>query len=466
MAIAKSTILILILLAAVYTCAQFHGWDDLPSCAQQCFNDAFMSSTSDCGKQAEGRLSIRVCTCSSSTYNNTLRSCLSKSSPCSDQTITDQILMTNDQVFCNQSIDAAVSWGGLHPLWAVCGAFGATVSTSINLNCPAPTTEAGSVISDPGSTSFSSLFADSSSTTTPSTSASDPVSFPCTSAINSSSYAPSVPYSAPAYPLPSLASSSDPSFATPLASIFPSTHSTHSQVPSSPHPSAPSVYTSSTVESRCLESPHCYRNTAITISITSTSYVTTTITSSLPTSIPGAPTLHFTLTSAFTGACQSTFQAWESTKSSIAISTGLTSAQQSSFSPGYPTLVTLTSAGSITSSNSWSSYESSDSSSGDGYGTSQSTRDGGGIGGSSDVNTSTGPQTQTKSQSLPVTTHASTPVTTGSITSITSRTSESTSTSTDAVPTQTGGVGILDFRYEAIFATCLLTTVWVLILGL
>ncbi|KAH0842509.1 hypothetical protein FOPE_07455 [Fonsecaea pedrosoi] len=352
-------------------------------------------------------------------------------------------------------VDAAVTWGVRSAEWTVGGGFGATMSTTINPTCsivaetstlseiePASTTWADITFSYPGFTSDPCV----SPACTPkySTFATGVDSSPCTSDISSSSYTPSIAISAPSYPLPSFASGSDTYSATSLVSPLTGTQSTYTQVSLSPT----TTCTSGVFGSGCPEGPDCSHNTTITISITSTSYVTTTVHSSFPSNSPGHPDTDSVSTSE---PCQSTTTDGGNVTGTIVISTPVTSGLHSGSGLGYPTptppLITLTSAGSAThSSSSSSAYGNS------GYGSSISTSDTGAS------ITITGPVTQSQSPSPPLTftSHSITSYTTSTgigttITTLTSRsTSTGTGTSTNLLPSQTGGAGELALPFEGL----------------
>ncbi|KIW82916.1 hypothetical protein Z517_02159 [Fonsecaea pedrosoi CBS 271.37] len=367
-------------------------------------------------------------------------------------------------------VDAAVTWGMRSAEWTVGGGFGATMSTTINPTCstvaetstpsdiePASTTWADITFSYPVLSSDTCV----SPACTPkySTFATGVDSSPCTSDISSSSYTPSNAISAPSYLLPSFASGSDSYSATSLVSPLTGTQSTYTQVSLTPT----ATCTSGVSGSGCPEGPDCSHNTTITISITSTSYVTTTVHSSFPSNSPGGPATHSVSTSE---SCQSTTTDGGNATGTIVISTSVTSGQQSDSGLGYPTpnppLITLTSAGSATLSSS-SAYGNS------GYGSSISTSDTGAS------ITITGPVTQSQSPSPPLTftSHSITSYTTSTgigttITTLTSRsTSTGTGTSTNLLPSQTGGAGELALPFEGLdMATVLFVSGWILVLGL
>ncbi|OAL34463.1 hypothetical protein AYO20_06306 [Fonsecaea nubica] len=328
------------------------------------------------------------------------------------------------------------------------------MSTTINPTCstvaetstlsdiePASTTWADITFSYPGFTSDTCV----SPACTPkySTFATVVDSSPCTSDISSSSYTPSIAISAPSYPLPSFASGSDTYSATSLVSPLTGTQSTYTQASLAPI----TTCTSGVLGSGCPEGPGCSHNTTITISITSTSYVTTTVHSSFPSNSPGGPDTHSVSTSE---SCESTTTDWQN---------------RLGISHPNPPLVTLTSAGSAThsSSSSSSTYGTS------GYGSSINTSDTGA------PITITGPVTQSQSPSPPLTftSHSITsyPTSTGIGTTITTMTSRSISTSagtsTNLLPSQTGGAGELALPFEGLdMATVLFVSAWILVLGL
>ncbi|KIX97852.1 uncharacterized protein Z520_06630 [Fonsecaea multimorphosa CBS 102226] len=355
-------------------------------------------------------------------------------------------------------------------LLAVGGAFGAIAPTRIKPILPttaltsmqtstetSSTTETDLAFSYPGFGLPTSPFTGSASTTASSTSVSGLDTSPCTSAISSSSYIPSIAQSIPPYLPLSSASISDTS-TTSQVSVSSST-STFPQAPLPP--SVPTTYPSSSRAGQCSESTQCSHNATITISFMSTATITKTVSLSFSSNSPAAPITRSASPSVSTESCDSTALGWGNTTSDIILSTALTSAEPSESGLGYPTPETLTAALPATNSNSGVTYGSVSSSSEYGNSGNASTNSGG-----SHSRTLTGPLTQNPSPSLTITSHSGIGVTTSTSTTITIRTSQSTSTSTNGAPTRTGGVGRLDLEFETVFATCLFAIVWVLVFGL
>ncbi|OAP56009.1 hypothetical protein AYL99_10161 [Fonsecaea erecta] len=281
-------------------------------------------------------------------------------------------------------------------------------------------------------------------------------SSPYTSTIGPSYYSPSIALSVPSY-LPSFASSSDTLCITTLVSALSSTRSSSLPPPVTCPSSIPGAI--------CSEGPQCSNNTTITISITSTSYVTTILNLTLTTSSPGALLTHSASIPVSGESCHCTEPGWENVTSSIVVSTAPTTEQPTGSGLGYPTPVTLPSAGSTTASNSGVTSESIPSSSETTSASSNSNSNSNSESESSSWITLTGPITQSQAPSPTITSHSSAGVTSTTITTHTSP-STSTSTSTTGLPAPTGGARSLEFQFEAIIATCLLGIVWGLVFGL